>query len=57
MSYTPLPPDSRSLLERVQAIWDKGLLNLPVHKDLPRLTGGFEIANGTTKQLVGINSW
>ena len=52
MSYTPLPPDSRPLLDRVRDIWNKDLNVLPVYKDLPRLAGGFEIVDGNTKRMV-----
>jgi hypothetical protein len=50
--FAPLGPDGRSLLEQVRTIWEKGLHKLPVHKDLPRLAGGFEIADGNTKRMV-----
>lgn len=52
MSWTPPPPDSRPLLDRVRDIWERDLDKLPVYKDLPRLAGGFEIVDGNTKRTV-----
>ena len=50
--YVPPPPDNRSLLERVIAIWNKPFKTLPIGKDLPRLVMGFEIVNGDTKGVI-----
>lgn len=50
--YQPKPPDERPLREQVETIWRRGLHQLPVFKDFPRLAGGFEIVNGTTKKMV-----
>jgi hypothetical protein len=46
------PPDERPLVEQVETIWKRGLHQLPVYKDFPRLAGGFEIVNGNSKKII-----
>jgi hypothetical protein len=44
--------ESKSLVERIDTNWRKGLCQLPVQKDFPRLATGLEIVNGNTNYLV-----